>query len=59
MKLSVRDAARLLQVSEQFIRMGLRNGQLPWGSAVKMSGRWTYCIYPDKFEEITGRKVSR
>ena len=36
-------------VSPQFIRVGLQTGRLPFGTAVKMSSRWTYYINPDKF----------
>jgi hypothetical protein len=43
-RISVADAAKLLGVSQQFIRIGLRRGILPFGYAVKMSDRWTYHI---------------
>lgn len=38
------EAAEMLHVSPQFIRIGLQQGVLPFGSAVKMSQRWTYLI---------------
>lgn len=56
-RLSVERAAELLGASEQFIRIGLQQKTLPFGMAVKMSGRWTYVITKQKFEEITGIKV--
>lgn len=46
-----------MNVSEQFIRIGLQKGVFPWGYAVKMSTRWTYFISPQKFMEYTGIKV--
>lgn len=56
-RIRVDDAARLMGVSGQFIREGLKRGVLPFGSALKMSGRWTYYISREKFEEYTGRKT--
>ena len=56
-RLSVAEAAHLLGASEQFIRIGLQQGTLKFGMAVKMSGQWTYEITKQKFEEITGIKV--
>jgi len=38
------EAAKRLGVSPQFIRLGLQQGILPIGSAVKMSTKWCYCI---------------
>lgn len=40
-RLSVAEAAYLLNASEQFIRIGLQQGTLKFGMAVKMSGQWT------------------
>ena len=56
-RLSVAEAAHLLGASEQFVRIGLQQGTLKFGMAVKMSGQWTYVITKHKFEEITGIKV--
>lgn len=41
---NVREAAKILNVSQQFIRIGLQQQRLPIGTAVKMSSRWTYHI---------------
>lgn len=56
-RLSVSKTAGLMNVSEQFIRVGLQKGVFPWGYAVKMSTQWTYFISPQKFMEYTGIKV--
>lgn len=56
-RISVATAARLMGASEQFIRIGLQNKELEFGFAVKTSGRWTYVITKQKFEEATGIKV--
>ena len=56
-RISVSKAAELLGASEQFIRLGLQQGTLKFGMAVKMSSQWTYVITKQKFEEVTGIKV--
>lgn len=56
-RMSVELCAKLMNVSEQFIRVGLQKGVLPFGYAVKMSSQYTYFISPQKFEEHTGIKV--
>ena len=44
--------------SEQFIRIGLQRGLLPFGSAVQNAGgRYSYYISPELFEQYTGIKV--
>lgn len=53
--LPVEQAARLMGVGKQFIRVGLQKGILPFGYAVKLSAnRFTYYISPKKFTEHTG-----
>ncbi len=56
-KMTVKQTADLMGVSPQFIRIGLQRGILPFGYAVKMSGRYVYWISKEKFEESTGIKV--
>lgn len=53
-RLSVAKAAELMDVSQQFIRIGLQRGILPFGYAVQTSSKWTYYISPSKFTESTG-----
>ena len=55
--LSVGQAARLMNKSEQFVRVGLQRGILPFGYAVKMSTHYTYYISPQKFTEYTGIRI--
>ncbi len=54
--LNCNEAAALLHKSADWIRTGLREGRpgFEYGAAVKTSGRWSYCIYANKFSEITG-----
>lgn len=47
-----------MNVSEQFIRIGLQKGIFPWGYAIKMSTKWTYYVSPTKFTEATGIEVA-
>ena len=55
-RITVSQAAQILNVSEQFIRIGLQTGKLPIGSAVKMSSRWTYHISEHLLDQYTGIK---
>lgn len=53
--LTIEEAARLMGVSRQFVRVGLQRGLLPFGYAVQIStDRYTYFISKQKFAEYTG-----
>jgi hypothetical protein len=56
--LSIEEAASIMGKSKQFVRIGLQRGSLPFGTAVKMSSKWTYYISPAKFNDYVGRVVS-
>ena len=56
-RLSVCEAAALLNCSAQVLRKGLQQGVLKFGFAIKASDNWTYIITKQKFEEVTGIKV--
>ena len=58
-RMTVSQTAKLMNVSEQFVRIGLQTGKLPFGYAVKMSGQYTYFISPAKFTEYTGIEVRK
>lgn len=54
-KISVKEAARCMGKSDQFIRIGLQRGLLPFGNAVPGTGNnWNYYINPAKFREYVG-----
>lgn len=53
-RLTVKKAAKLMEASEQFIRLGLQQGIFPWGYAVKTSTQYTYFISSAKFAEFIG-----
>ncbi|KMO85181.1 hypothetical protein AB840_15055 [Megasphaera cerevisiae DSM 20462] len=51
--LTVEAAAKILHVSPQFIRCGLKAGKLPFGTALDMNGRgkrYRYIIYPKRLQ---------
>jgi len=50
-RISVDEAARRMGVTPQFLRLGLRAGKFPFGTAVQMpGGRWSYYINTTRFE---------
>ena len=55
-RVKVADAAKLLGVSPQFVRIGMQRGLLPIGTAVKMSSVWTYHISPNLLEQYINKK---
>lgn len=50
-KYTINDVAAALNVSPQSIRLGLQRGELPFGSAIKTSSKYTYIIYEKKLKE--------
>lgn len=52
--ISIADAARRLEKSEQFIRVSLQMGTAPFGFASKNKSRWSYHISPKKLDEYIG-----
>lgn len=55
--LSVKEVAEIMGKSQQFVRVGLQRGLLPFGTAVKMSSIWTYYISPKQFHDYVGIKM--
>lgn len=54
-KITVKQAARLMDKSEMFVRIGLQRGILPIGTAIKLNGKhYTYYISPKLFKDYTG-----
>lgn len=54
-RIGTRRAAQCLGKSEQFVRVGLQRGILPFGSAVPGRGRrYNYYVNPAKFREYVG-----
>ena len=51
---SVSECARRLGKSEQFVRVALQTGSVPFGFAVKNRTMYSYHISPKKLEEYIG-----
>lgn len=57
-RVKIKEAAKLLGVSEQFVRIGMQREKLPIGTAVKMSSKWTYCIQRERLNAyLEGRDM--
>ncbi len=52
--IKVEKAAVIMGKSQQFVRIGLQRGLLPFGTAIKMSSMWTYHISPKLFYDYVG-----
>lgn len=52
--ITVKKAAEIMGKSQQFVRVGLQRGILPFGTAIKMSSMWTYYISPKQFCDYVG-----
>ncbi len=55
-KITIKEASSIMGKSLQFVRVGLQRGILPFGTAVKVSSRWSYHISPKLFYEYVGMK---
>lgn len=57
MQLTVKETAELLQKSQQFVRIGLQRGILPFGYAIQLNGsKYTYHISKSKVFDYLGIK---
>lgn len=57
-KITVVEAAKILHVSDQFVRIGMQRNVLPIGTALKMSSKWTYQISEKLLEQYSGADVA-
>lgn len=55
--LTVKEAAELLNVTQQYLRVAMQRNLLPIGMAIKTSSQWKYIIPKAKFTEVTGIPV--
>ena len=53
------DAAAILNVSPQFVRIAMQQGKLPIGTAIKMSSIWTYHISEKLLQDYSGKNVEQ
>ena len=54
-QMKVNEAAKRLGKSEQFVRIGLQNERLPFGTAVKVQKKWNYHISDKLFNDYLGK----
>lgn len=57
-KITVVEAAKILHVSDQFVRIGMQRNVLPIGTALKMSSKWTYQISEKLLAQYSGADVA-
>lgn len=57
-KLTVPEAAAIMGVTPQFLRLALQQGRFPFGTAVKMR-RWAYYINAQRFYEYTRKGAAQ
>lgn len=52
-KITIKEASREMQISEQFLRVLIREGKFPWATAtrIKENGRWTYFVNEAAFRK--------
>lgn len=55
-RISVSTAASVLKMDAQTVRLLLRQGEVPWGTAFKRPGstQYSYLIYAEPFKRLTG-----
>ena len=53
------EAAIILNVSPQFVRVAMQQGKLPIGTAVKMSSVWTYYISEKMLADYSGKDIGK
>lgn len=52
--ISVKEAAKMMNKSEMFVRIGLQRGLLPIGTAIQTSSKYSYHISPKLLKEYLG-----
>lgn len=51
-RITISEVAKKLGISPQSLRLGLQRGEIPFGTAIKTSGKYTYLIYEKKLKEF-------
>lgn len=54
MRVTIQEAAKMLGMPEQCLRVGLQQGRFDFGTAVKQSERYTYYIHRNRLEKYIG-----
>lgn len=53
------EAAAILNVSPQFVRIAMQQGKLPIGTAIQMSSIWTYHISEKLLADYSGKDIEK
>ena len=53
------EAAAILNVSPQFVRVAMQQGKLQIGTAVQMSSIWTYHISEKLLADYSGKNIEK
>ena len=53
------EAAAILKVSPQFVRIAMQQGKLPIGTAIQMSSIWTYHISEKLLADYSGKNIEK
>lgn len=59
LKIKTSEAAMIMGCSPQFVRIGLQQGKLDIGDAIKMSSTWTYNISPAALARRQGMTIEQ
>ena len=59
MRVTVAEAAAILETSQEYVRRAMQEGVLPIKKKKKMSTRWTYHISPKLLAEYSGADVEK
>lgn len=55
---TIKQAAEVMGKCQQFVRIGLQRGLLPFGTAAKNKTRWNYYISPKLFYDYVGQPAT-
>lgn len=56
-RVTIKEAAKILDIPEQCLRIGLQQGRFPFGHAIKSSERrYTYYIHKNRLDTYLGGK---
>ena len=47
--LTIKEAATIMGITPRYLHMALQQERFPFGTAVKMEGRWSYYINTERF----------
>lgn len=59
-RLTIKEAAKAMGISQQFLRVGIQKGIFSFGTAMQLTGnKYVYYINKNHFEEETGIKINK